>query len=405
MKIVHLVTFNQGGAYRAAERISKALSIHMESSVITCADVQMGRMAKIMQKIRHKLYTIVPFKVRTLDYYYNTDIESIAILKMQQIKSADIIHLHWVADGMLSLKDLKCVAQTGKPIVWTLHDMHPFTGGCHYNDNCEKYKDKCGACKQINSVRERDFASWNQNRKIEALQNANMTVVGCSRWIAQCANESAVMKNMNCISIPNCIETDIYKPCDRNWARQRLNIAVGAKKVIAFGAMNSTSDKRKGFVYLKKALEMLDKDKYACLILGGGGERIDDMQTFTINYLNDDYSLALFYAAADVFVAPSIQENLANTVMESLSSGTPVVAFEIGGMPDMVVKEYNGYLARPFDVDDLAKGIEYCCQNEEMGKNARMYVLDHYQFETVAEKYTDIYNALLKRPGAGNNET
>lgn len=404
MKVVHLVTFDDGGAYKAAKRISDALMENAESTLITYKNIPMSTFDKVIQRILKRFYLMYPFKVRKLKYFYNTDLESSSVLEMKLVKDADIIHLHWVTDGLISLKSIKKLKQMNKPIVWTLHDMHPFTGGCHYTGICEKYKDRCGFCYQLDSNKMKDFSTWNQEKKQEYLQGLNMVAVGCSNWITQCASESTIMKSLKCVSIPNCIETDIYKPCDRAFARARLNIEIKEKKLIAFGAMNSTSDKRKGFVYLKEALEKLDKEQYACLILGGNGEKIDGMQTISINHLTDDYSLALFYAAADVFVAPSVQENLANTVVEALSSGTPVVAFDIGGMPDMVIPKYNGYLAKPFDTKDLMKGIEFCCQHEEMGQNAREYAVEHYQFKNVAEQYMEIYNALLTKSGAKKYE-
>ncbi len=395
MKVVHLVTGNDGGAYRAALRINNALDGAIDSILISGKGISRSAVQQFRQWFLHKLFSYIPFRVRKMQYYFNTDLETMHILKLQQVKDADIIHLHWVADGMLNLTDLKEIAKLNKPVVWTLHDMHPFTGGCHYDNNCQKYKDYCGNCKQINSKRKKDFAWWNQQQKIKALHNIDISIVGCSRWITQCAESSQILKNMICITIPNCIDINVYKPTNKEWARNLFNINIENKKLIAFGAMDSTTDKRKGFSYLQKALSVLDKEKYACLILGGMGEVIDGIQTISIAYLHDDYSLTLFYSAADVFVAPSTQENLANTVMESLSCGTPVVAFDIGGMPDMIVSGYNGYLARPFEVEDMAKGIDYCCKKTEMRINAREYVVEKYGYDTVSNEYLKLYQKLL----------
>ncbi len=404
MKVVHLVTVNKGGAYRAADRINRALSQCVSSMVITSKDVHINKLSVLVRKVWHKVCLHFPLGTQRTEYYFNNDLETMPIKKMHQIKDADIIHLHWIADGMINLSSYKKLTEMGKPIVWTLHDMHAFTGGCHYSDGCEKYKSQCNECNQIDSRKKHDFTTWNQARKKKGHKNANMAVVGCSRWITECARSSAIMNGKQCTTIANCIETEVYKPCEKSYARDRLAVDFGNKKVIAFGAMNSTTDKRKGYQYLKQVLMKLDSDRYACFILGEKVEKIEGMQIHTIDYLNDDYSLALFYAAADVFVAPSLEENLANTVMEALSCGTPVVAFDIGGMPDMIKKGYNGYLAQPFDVDDLAKGICECCENDELGKNARAYVLEHYNFNRIAEEYMDVYKLLLGEVEKKNEE-
>lgn len=397
MKVVHLITTSQGGAYKAARRINEALKSdgEMESVIISMSDYEMGIADKIIYKIRHKIYSHFPVNPNQLDHYFNTDIESIPIHKLPQVRQADIIHLHWVTAGMIGMKTLKKIVKMGKPIVWTLHDMHPFTGGCHYDDECGKYVNQCGECKQLKSTKRSDISSWNQKQKETIIKSANLIAVGCSKWITECAKNSFVMRNMRCITIPNCIETQLYKPCNRSFAREMLNIEFGDRKIIAFGAMSSTSDKRKGYVYLLKALENLDPTKYGCVIFGGEGESVGNMPVKSMGCLRDDFSLALLYAAADVFVAPSLQENLANTVMEALSCGTPVVAFDVGGMRDLITHEYNGYLAQKYDTEDLKMGICLCCEHAEWGDNGRKTVLDKFTLARIASEYIEIYKSLV----------
>lgn len=397
MKVIHLCTPKKGGAANAAFRISNALEKEdVESSVLTEEEIlpRYHVLTRLWLKIKNRLYSKL-IKSHAVSYYTD-DLAGSCLTRLQEIKDADIIHLHWVSEGLLDLKGLKRLLKLGKPIVWTLHDMHPFTGGCHYDGNCNKYKDSCGACPVLSSTKKRDFSTFNQKKKIETIARYGnkMLIVGCSKWMAACASQSQIMRELRCINIPNCINADIFKPIEQAFARKMLNVNTN-KKIILFGAMNSMSDQRKGFPLLKKTLNILDSSEYALAVFGGTTDEISDFEIFNLGYFNDELSLSLVYNIADVFVAPSVQENLANTVMEALSCGTPVTAFDIGGMPDMIHHQVNGYLAKAFEENDLVRGIAYCCKEIRNAEELHQDIQERFGERIVGEKYIEEYNRLL----------
>jgi len=315
----------------------------------------------------------------------------------------DIINLHWVTGGFLKPTTLK---RFNKPIVWTLHDMWPFTGGCHYDEECGRYREKCGKCPVLGSSQNRDLSRWIWNRKYKAWNNLDITVVTTSQWLGNCAKSSSLFHNMQVKVIPSCLDLSIFKPINKQIARELLALPQD-KKIILFGAMNSTSDKRKGFQYLQSALQTLVDDEYRTeielIVFGSSGHNNQsniELKTHYLGTLHDDISLALLYNAADVFVAPSIQENLANTVLETLACGTPCVAFNIGGMPDMIEHKRTGYLASPFDANDLAKGIIWILEDDErwqiLSHQARQKIENEFNFQTVGQQYAELYMEILE---------
>jgi len=290
----------------------------------------------------------------------------------------DVINLRSINNGYLKIET---IAKFNKPIVWTLHDMWAFTGGCHYNGDCINYTNSCGTCPQLHSNKEKDLSRWIWQRKAKAWQNLNLTVVTPSHWLAKCAASSSLLKDTRIEVIPYGLDTEQYKPIKKSVARSILGLPED-KQLILFGAMSATSDPRKGFNFLQSALQKLSQSGWGEnveLVVFGSSKPINPIELgFNSHYLgrlSDDTSLALVYAAADVFVSPSVQDNLPNTVMESLACGTPCVAFDIGGMPDMIDHQQNGYLAKHFDVEDLASGIAWVLKDEErlqkLGVNGR----------------------------------
>ena len=314
----------------------------------------------------------------------------------------DVINLHWINGGYLKIET---IAKFRKPIVWTLHDMWAFTGGCHYNGDCMSYTNSCGACPQLHSNKEKDLSRWVWQRKAKAWQNLNITIVTPSHWLAKCAASSSLLKDMRIEVIPNGLDTKQYKPIQKSVARAILGLPED-KQLILFGAMSATSDPRKGFNFLQSALQNLSQSGWrerAELVVFGASEPKNHLELgFKSHYLgrlNDDISLSLVYAAADVFIAPSVQDNLPNTVMESLACGTPCVAFDIGGMPDMIDHQKNGYLAKPFDVEDLARGIAWVLKDEErlrnLGVNGRQKIEQNFTLEIQANNYLSLYSKYL----------
>jgi len=419
MKVLHVNTSDiQGGAARAAFRLNKALNkLNVNSKMLVQSkagdDINVKSVAET--KIQKGLAKIRPYyDMLPLELYKNRQKgpfsvarTGVDICKNNYVKETDLINLHWINASFLSLKSIKKLNQLHKPIVWTLHDMWPFTGGCHYSGGCTKYKEKCGQCPMLNSSKDRDLTRRIWERKKNYYNNLNLTIVTCSTWLAQCAKDSSLFNDLRIEVIPNSVDINIFKPIKKEIARDILDLPRN-KYLILFGAMSATSDKRKGFHYLNKALGKIEndypqiKDDIELLVFGASySEDINKLSIKTnfLGRLNDEHSLALCYSAADIFVTPSLEDNLPNTIMESLSCGTPVVGFKIGGIPDMIKHKHNGYLAEYKSVDDLAQGICWMLEDKkrliDMGKKARQKVLDSYTYDIVGNKYLKLYKELL----------
>jgi len=315
----------------------------------------------------------------------------------------DIVHLHWIAGGFIKIESL---ANMKKPIVWTLHDSWAFTGGCHIPFECKKYIKNCGCCPTLGSNKQRDLSYKIWKRKKKSWKNLDLTIVTPSSWLAKCAKKSSLFYKTRVEVIPNGIDLSRFKPIDKNIARDILCLPKD-KKLILFGAMSAINDQNKGFHLLKQSLKkfkLIGNKNIEFVVFGSSKPKNEENLGFKIHYLgrlNDEISLALVYSTADVFIIPSIQENLPDTVMESLSCGIPVVAFKVGGIPDMIDHQKNGYLAKPFDTADLANGIKWVLEDDtklkELSKNAREKVINEFDIVKVVEKYKDLYEDILKR--------
>jgi len=402
-----------GGAARAAYRLHRGLqSINVSSQMLVqnkesddyTVIAPASKLSKGIGKLKPTLDAL-PLQLypqRDRSVYSVQYLPDQLAAKVAQI-NPDVINLHWINFGYLQIETL---AKFKKPIIWTLHDMWAFTGGCHYNGDCMNYVNSCGACPQLHSNTEKDLSRWVWRRKSKAWQDLNLTIVTPSHWLADCARKSSLFQNLRVEVIANGLDAQVYKPIDQAIARNLLNLSLD-KKLVLFGAMNSTRNKRKGFHLLEPALQKLSEDEklenVELVILGASRPSEVPNLGFPIHYLgrlNDDIALALLYSAADVFLAPSVQDNLPNTVMESLACGTPCVAFDIGGMSDMIQHQQNGYLAKPFDVNDLAKGITWVLEDEErlkkLGSNSRDKVKQKFTLEIQANNYLSVYNDIYK---------
>jgi len=406
----------QGGAARAAYRLHVGLQkMGVDSRILVDNKVSddphvygpYGKIEKVWGKARSFLDKIplkfydwqrTPFHVAWIGKN---------VAQNELIKKADIINLHWITEGFLSIKDISKLAKLNKLIVWTLHDMWAFTGGCHYSEDCEKYINQCGSCPRLNSTRENDITRRIWKKKKRAYKNLNLTIVTPSKWLAECAKRSSLLSNFNIEIIPNGLNTDIFKPIDKVIARNILNLPKD-KKIILFGAMSATTNRLKGFHYLKEALIKLQKMegivKDDLLLMVFGVSYSDNIPDFPfeakfLGRLCDDFSLTLVYNAADVFALPSIQDNLPNTALESISCGTPVVGFNIGGIPDIIDHKVNGYLAEYKNPESLAEGIKWVLEDENrvlnLRKAAREKAIRNYCLEAQAKRYLRLYEKLL----------
>ena len=313
----------------------------------------------------------------------------------------DIVHLNWVGDGFFSPTSL---ADIERPIVWRLPDMWAFTGGCHYAGECDRYTDSCGRCPKLDSDSDRDLSRWIWWRKDRAWADLDVTVVGPSSWLADRARESSLFGDRRVEVIPNGLDENVFKPRDQSLGRDLFGLPTDVP-VVLFGAQ-SPDDPRKGPGLLQDALGRLADDERVedlLQVVFGTSQPTDvpdsPFDTRYTGYLNDDESLALLYAAADVMVVPSRYEGFGQTASEALACGTPVVAFDATGPSDIVDHRENGYLAAPYDSDDLADGIAWVLGDDErrdrLSTAARRKAVGEYTLETVAAQYRELYADLL----------
>lgn len=324
------------------------------------------------------------------------------VTKLSEFQSADVVHLHWVNQGFLSLRNLEHILQSGKRIVITMHDMWYFTSVCHYAGTCRQYETQCERCEQLGGGRaackrvRRTF-----ERKMQMYHRADITFVGCSQWMADMASRSALARGHRVVSIPNAIDTDVFAPQDKAEARRAFHLPAD-KQLLLFGAQRIT-DKRKGFAYLDRAMRIIvERDpqaarKLAIVVMGGDSEQVRHalpVEVVPAGYVSNEDQMAQLYNAVDAYVTPSLQDNLPNTIVEAMACGVPCVGFRVGGIPEMIDHHQNGYVARYQDAEDFAEGILWTIseeRNRQLAEAARAKALATYSEESVAKRYVEIY--------------
>ena len=307
---------------------------------------------------------------------------------------ADIVNLHWVGGNTLPISQLAAIRA---PIVWTLRDMWAFTGGCHYSGACRRYQAACGDCPQLRAPAERDISRQVHTSKRRHWSSVDMTIVCISRWLADCARQSALLRERRIEVIGNPIETTVFKPLDKAVARRAFNLPPD-KKLILFGAIGGSSDQRKGFKYLAEALQSVDSADDTEVVVFGAKQMEDlalGMPTHQIGSLQDETSLSLLYSACDVYVMPSLQEGLGNTALEALACGAPCVSFEGTGTSDPITHRRNGYLANMRDSADLLAGIRWALAQPPSRDELHADLAASYGESVIAAQYRDLYRSLL----------
>lgn len=325
------------------------------------------------------------------------------------VKEADILHLHWINFGFLSISDVQKLLSLGKPIVWTLHDMWLMTGGCHHSGTCENFQNTCGNCERyLKNPSSNDLSHqvWEKKNKI-LRDNLPLKIVTCSQWLGNRAMKSSLLKKYSITSIPNPIETELFKPFDKNEAKTILNLDINKKYILFVAAKISVI--WKGFSYFIEALHnlneslMVDNEAIELLILGESEESIIDLLPYPVHRLgriNDFAKINQIYNAATMFVIPSLEENLPNTIMESLSCGTPAVGFRTGGIPEMIDHHINGVVADYKSAESLSEGMSWVLNHPDYNslcQNARKKVMNCYDQKIVAEKYINLYFKTLDK--------
>lgn len=329
------------------------------------------------------------------------------ITRLPVFRQADVIHLHWINQGMLSLADLRRILQSGKPVVWTMHDMWPCTGICHHSRECERWLTGCGHCPALLHGREDDLSHRRFLKKEEVYKTARMSFVGCSDWLSNIARRAPLLKGHDIYSIPNALNTHHYAPRDGQAARHRLGLP--ADKDLLLFVSHKATNPFKGIQFLREALARLCKQQPAMKerlhLVIVGRESTTLRETFavpaaTYEYVSDEHTMRDFYCAATLLMMPTLQDNLPNTIVEGMACGLPCVGFNVGGLPQLIDHHENGYLARLKNVADLAQGIAESVEagvRERYSQSARAKALALFSEEAVARKYLEVYEHALAR--------
>ncbi|MDD7317748.1 MAG: glycosyltransferase [Prevotellaceae bacterium] len=324
------------------------------------------------------------------------------ITNTKEFRDADIVHLHWVNQGMLSLRDMEKIVRSGKPVVWTMHDMWQLSAICHYAHECERFTERCGNCPFLRFPHERDLSRKVFIRKQKLLSGARIRFVAVSKWLQREAQRSTLLSGSNVSVVPNVLSLSRFRLFPREESRRRLGI--GHKYVVMFGAARIDSD-IKGFRFLREALShivesgMLPKDDL-CLILFGGIKNNTLLRDFPIHYIYNGYvsgddTLSMMYSAANCVVSSSLYETFGQTLIEALACGCLPVTFDNSGQTDIVRHRENGYLAHWKNPKSLAEGITWAALDAETDRMAlRRDVVERYSEGVVAQQYIGIYKSM-----------
>lgn len=402
MKVVHVSSHAIGGAANAAIRINKALikkgvdssflynsSFDEKYRPVDCSscnsfkdfiDTSFGKYRFKILKLLNQFMQFIPFIFKPKKTFFTAPFSAFKMEQHPLVKAADIIHLHWVCKNLNYPTFFRTVM--GKPIVWTLHDMAPFTGGYNYLTDYDQ-----DAFNQIND-------KYLKIKEKNLIYNAHF-ITTPSKWLGQLSEESNLFRKFKHKVIPNCIDVDVFNPMNKAELKKKYNIPED-KQTVLFVAYD-VSDERKGFKYMQEALMKLNTSNIHLLVLGKSeGIQLDFSHTL-LGSISNENQVAEVYNMADVFVISSIEDNLPNTVLESLACGVPVVGFDIGGIPDMITHKFNGYLAKEKDSDDLANGISYILEQNtgELQQNCLKTINEKFLPEIVANQYLSVYNSVL----------
>lgn len=409
MKTLHICySDNAGGASKAAYRLHKAqraqgLQSHMLVFRKETDDPFVFPMSALVRR-RHQLAARATRHMLRLQddgnpVHHSLNLFRTGIARDIGRMNPDIVHLHWIGSNMMAIPEL---AEVRRPVVWTLHDMWAFCGAEHYVDEgCRRYVDGYAAGNRPPDERGID---WNRRafmRKERFWKGLDIRFVAPSRWMAGCAGRSALFSGRPVSVIPNCLDRAIFRPGNKTQARRALGLPQD-KRLLLFGAAGATTDRRKGYDCLVRALSLLEDGvkRRLCLAVfgadGGGAARETGMDVHYLGYLADERSLAQAYNAADIFAAPSLQDNLPNTILEALACGTPCVAFDVGGVPDMITAPERGRMAAAVSAPAFKAALLEALAACDAGGPAPAGGWDLGTEEDIVRMYADIYGQALR---------
>ena len=401
-----------GGAAIATNRLKEALINNgikakmlvrkKESQSLSVVGIDSWKQNYSFLKERFNIWTANGF---SREHLFDVDLgcNGSDITELREFQEADIIHLNWINQGLLSLRDIKKILNSGKPVVWTMHDMWQFTGICHYTGDCTEYKTGCRNCPMLTKPGNKDLSCKIFNRKARLLKDKKIHFVAVSQWLADKAKESKLLQFQPVSVIPNALSVNHFQLKDRENSRRQFSLP--EKIIIVFGAVKM-DETRKGLKYLIEALNYMVangmfKREDLHLALFGGVKNPEILQEIPVSYtdvgfIKDDEALSALYAAANVTVIPSLYETFGQTVIEAQACGCTPVTFNNSGQTDIVQHLVNGYLAEYLNVEDLAKGIQWAIQSKLNPNDLRSNVIKNFSESVVANKYIELYNSLAR---------
>ncbi len=409
MKILFINTYDtDGGAAIAAYRLYRAVKkIGIEADFF-CMHKKSDddKVVTVDSFIKRAAYRTAFYIERKLLYRrYNSNLNiskwSFNIVPnfiMPPIENGyDLVHMHWIGDSFISMRALQKIKI---PIIWTLHDSWAFTGGCHLPYDCRGYLKNCGHCPQLKSGTKNDLSLAIYNSKLGCYSNLkNLKIITPSNWLAGLAKKSSLFFDKDIKVIGNGVDGEIFKPANKNEVRSRLGLDAG-KKLIMFSGIAAINNINKGFHFLIASLKLLYNrfDDIELVVAGDYmPEKTFDFK-YKINYIGkitDEKIIALYNAAVDVVAVPSMSENLPNTIIEAFASGTPAVAFNVGGISDIIDNKINGCLVKPYDVKEFAEAIAWTLGGNDIKQklylNARHKFLEKFDINRVANLYKESY--------------
>lgn len=404
-----------GGAAVAASRLMEALKKNGIKAKMLVRDKQTQQITVV--ELPHNMQMVWKFVWERIAIWkannfsrkniFAVDIANTGtdITSLPEFQQADIIHLHWINQGMLSLKNIEKILESGKPVVWTMHDMWSCTGICHHARHCTNYQQECHNCPFINNgKRRKDLSNRIFLKKQKLFSKHKISFVTCSHWLKEQAEKSALLQGQNVWSIPNPININLFKPHSKKQAREQFALPQD-KKLILFGAVK-IMDKRKGIDYMIEACRLLYekhpelKERLGIVAFGNQSQQLQSMLPFKVyplDFVKDEHRIVDIYNAVDLFVTPSLEENLPNTIMEAMSCGIPCVGFNVGGIPEMIDHLHNGYVAQYRSAEDFANGMHLILTEPEyasMSEQACRKAVANYSESIIAKKYIELYNKI-----------
>ncbi|WP_330543978.1 glycosyltransferase [Aeromonas hydrophila] len=406
MRILHLCYSDlDGGAARAAFRLhqaqrSQGLDSHM-LVINKCSDDPFVHTVSGLQQLRIKLASalsrlLLRGQKTPNPVHHSLNLFPSGLLREIDRLAPDVVNLHWLGGEMLSIGEIGRIRQ---PVVWTLHDMWAFSGAEHYDDDKPSQRYQMGYHRESRHEQHGglDLDRWTFRRKQKAWAGKSFQIVTPSHWMADCVRQSTLFAGLPVSVISNCIDHTLYRPLPRELAREALGLPQD-KQLLLFGAMSSTSDPRKGYHLLIPALQQLKiegkAEQVELVVFGasrGDAEQVTGIKTHYMGRLHDDISLCLLYNAANLFVAPSLQDNLPNTLVESLACGTPCVAFDIGGMKDLILGEYEGELINEISFNELSRTLNSILQRKYHKDTISQRSLSRRSICAVVKLYSEAY--------------